>query len=516
MDRREFVFSGVTLLLNRSYSFSQETGDKRFALILANQTYEKNPLPNIDNDAMLMERTLKGLGFSVVVLMNGTRITMRTKLKELKDSLSLNPNSIGFVYYSGHGVQVDSENYLVPVNNGSLTTEADVKEDCLSLSYLLEMSKGTKAKAYIVVLDACRDNPFLGQKGDGSKGLAVVERGLDTTSIVAFAASPGETASATLGGTNSVYTAELSKQLQIPNLSIQEVFQTTRSAVRMKTSNKQRPREDNTLEAQLYLNGRLLANGKVSQPKRPLAEYPALKTYIESMCSIPSGQFLMGGESQSKDGLPTHNVKLSAYRLGVTPVSVALWTEYCKSSGESMPDPPAYGLQLDHPIVAVSWNDIMGVDGNGGFCAWVSEIAGYRFTLPTEAQWEYAARGGQSDMQYPWGNTFDRRKLWCSVIELGDVGTPASLKRNSNVFRNAYGLIDMVGNVWEWCLDGYAPYSSSGQTDPIGESPMNYRCIRGGSFFDFDPKTFTCANRGGNVAKTFGYNTGFRLAAGPG
>ena len=522
MHRRDILLGSLGLALSGAATPStanvQQAGQKRFALILANQTYEKNPLPNIDNDASLMAKTLAGLGFTISTLMNGTRSTMRTKLKELKDNLAANPGGIGFVYYSGHGVQVDSENYLVPVNNGALTSEADVKEDCLSLSYVLEMSKGTQAKAYITVLDACRDNPFLGQKGDGNKGLAVVGRTLDASTLVAFAASPGETASATLGGANSIYTAELVKQLQTPNLSLQEVFQSTRSAVRTKSSNKQRPREDNGLEEQLFLNGRgdavekepteastgnlptsirleltgVPAGAKVTvdgklltgtvfsddivekfksvevavlatgykpylhtvvlprgsalnhavvlevkpKPANRLTDYPALKAYVESLRVIPAGTFQMGesGPMPFDGETPIHTVNLSSFRLGSTPVTVAMWKEYCTAIGKNLPKPPGWGYLLDHPVVYVSWNDIMGVSGSGGYAGWASDVAGIRLSLPTEAQFEFGARGGQQGLEYPWGNNFNESLLWCSSRTKRSKTAP--VLRHENIFRN--------------------------------------------------------------------------------
>ena len=573
MDRRSILLGGVGLALGAGSSASgQQATQKRFALILANQTYEKNPLPNIDNDAALMGRTLKSLGFTVVSLMNGTRSTMRTKLKELKDNLTANPGAIGFVYYSGHGVQVDGENYLVPVNNGSLTSEADVKEDCLSLSYVLEMSKGTQVKAYITVLDACRDNPFLGQKGDGSKGLAVVGRKVDETTLVAFAAGPGETASATLGGANSIYTAELVKQLQTPNLSLQEVFQTTRSAVRTKSSNKQRPREDNGLEEQIYLNGRGAAgttanpNPGVEAPAAPVArisavrfssaaskirdKYPRLADYVESLCVIPAGEFQMGS-AKYKDESPVHKVSLSSFGLGATPVTVALWKEYsaAKLSGVMPPEPFPSGFDgakkfnigwkdLDHPIVCVSWDDCR------KFCLWASEVSGVALDLPSEAQWEYACRSGVSSLEFPWGGATDdvsvrnflTTNVWCSDAKIGDRGGTGSVNRTNRIWRNhPWGLVDMVGNVWEWCVDYYDPEwygrpqatgvdvvnRTSAPTQTIKfldgtskESPT--RCVRGGSWLDNYPDSFRCADRIRGNPDNWSNYFGFRLSAGPG
>jgi formylglycine-generating enzyme required for sulfatase activity len=603
MDRRSVLLGGVGLALGVASSVSgQQTTQKRFALILANQTYEKNPLPNIDNDASLMAKTLTGLGFTVTTLMNGTRSSMRTKLKELKDNLAANPGGISFVYYSGHGVQVDGENYLVPVNNGALTSEADVKEDCLSLSYVLEMSKGTQAKAYITVLDACRDNPFLGQKGDGNKGLAVVGRVLDASTLVAFAASPGETASATLGGANSIYTAELVKQLQTPNLSLQEVFQTTRSAVRTKSSNKQRPREDNGLEEQIYLNGRgsvtereptekptgniptsirleltgVPAGAKVTvdgaplkgnvydgdtvdkvkslevavladgfkpylsvvnvargasivhtvmlevRPKRVLTDFPALKAYIDTMQQIPAGTFKMGGREDANEQ-PIHDVTLSAFHMGRNVVTVAMWREYCAVAGRNMPMNAAQ-LKDNLPITWITWNEAF------DFTKWASDITSTTVLLPSEAQWEYAARGGLSEKAYPWGNDFDVNKLHCSKDKTGDAKYFAFVDRTDRIFRNGYGLDDMVGNVYQMCRDHYAEdwyrKKESRLLNPVNldYSPttefidknkvvkLRGRVIRGGAWHQTFRDDFRCSERGFfQENQSGGSSVGFRL-----
>ncbi len=601
MDRRTLLIGSLGLGLPAAAAQDPSpkgTPGKRFALILANQKYASNPLPNIDNDAALMGRTLRALGFEVATASNCRRPEMRSKLKELRERLSASPGAIGFVYYSGHGVQVDGENYLVPVDNSGLGTEADVKEDCLSLSYVLDIVKGTGAKAYIVVLDACRDNPFLGQKGDGGKGLAVVARKVDEQTLIAFAASPGETASATAGGSNSIYTAELARNLAQPNRSLLEVFQSTRAGVRTKSGNKQRPREDNGLEEAIHLNGvgtspapiaapavkvgstevrlelaGLPAGAKVTVDDRALSgsvytdeiaartkdvevavdaagfrpylrtvtlkrgesarlaveleakpaaapaptpvrgsrltDYPQLRVYVEAMRPIPAGTFRMGG-NKFDDEKPVHAVRLSAYRLGATPATVAMWKEYCVATGKSMPSAPGWGWIDDHPMVNVSWNDILGADGKGGYAAWASEVSGLRLTLPTEAQWERAARGDVDGQEYPWGNGLDDSKLWCSFTT--SRGKTAPVSRSSNVFRNAFGLSDMSGNVWQWCLDWYGPYGPGDAVDPVGPASGDERVLRGGSWNNSYDNNFRCADRFG-ISPDFRVNIyGFRLS----
>ena len=249
-----------------------------------------------------------------------------------------------------------------------------------------------------------------------------------------------------------------------------------------------------------------------------LSNYPALNVYIESLRPIPAGTFQMGSTTGDVDQHPVHTVTLSSFHMGATPVTVAVWKAYCAATGITLPKAPDWGLLDDHPVVNVSWIDIMGIDGNGGFCTWASDVAGFRLTLPTEAQFEYAARGGQSGLEYPWGNSFDRSKLWCSVARSGDAGKTAPVTRSSNIFRNAYGLTDMSGNVWQWCSDLYGPYSSSSQNDPTGPSLTsdNVRCVRGGSWLFNDPDYFRCAYRFGILPVFRNFDDGgFRLSAGP-
>ena len=251
------------------------------------------------------------------------------------------------------------------------------------------------------------------------------------------------------------------------------------------------------------------------KPANRLTEYPALKAYVESLRQIPAGTFQMGSTSGEANEKPKHTVRLSAFRMGSTPVTLAVWKEYCAATGIALPLAHMLGLLDDHPVVNVSWNNIMGVDGKSGFCAWASDIAGFRLTLPTEAQFEYAARGRQDGLSYPWGNTFDDSKVWSSV-KTSRIGT-APVVRSSNIYRNDYGLTDMAGNVWHWCSDLYAPYLSAPQTNPKGpiSSADNDRCVRGGSRYSTDPDDFRCSNRDWIKPDDSGSYIGLRLSAGP-
>jgi formylglycine-generating enzyme required for sulfatase activity len=193
-----------------------------------------------------------------------------------------------------------------------------------------------------------------------------------------------------------------------------------------------------------------------------------------------------------------------------------MWKEYRKSiavpgKGIKLPDDPGWGYPDDHPVVNVSWDDIM---NPGGFCEWASKTAGFKLTLPSDAQFEYAARGGKDGLEYPWGNDFDTEKVWCRK-NIGDAGKTAAVDRTNRIYRNGYGLTDMVGNVWQWCADYYnSDYRAVGK-DPVDIKNSGSRCVRGGSWFFIIPGVFRCAIRVRGNPDYRGNDFGFRLVAPP-
>ena len=246
-----------------------------------------------------------------------------------------------------------------------------------------------------------------------------------------------------------------------------------------------------------------------------LKDFPALRGYLASLKKIPAGTFQMGGMNYASEK-PVHTVTLSAFRMAATPVTVAVWKEYCKATSTPLPKEPSWGFIDDHPVIYVSWNDIMGIDGNGGFCAWASDVAGFKLLLPTEAQFEYASRGGKARSEFPWGDTFDLSKVWCSDKSFADAHQTQAVDRTSNVYKNAFGLTDMGGNVWQWCSDWYGPYTDDHQTDPDGPdvSANGTKVIRGASWVTNDPDYLRCSYRAFIAPNVTDEGVGFRLVAG--
>ena len=158
MDRRTILLGSLGLAFpygNVEAFETQHSDQKRFALILANQTYEKNPLPNIRNDALLMDKTLKGIGFTTTVVLDGTRSAMLDGIRRFKTTLT--PGAFVLLYISGHGAQVDGENYLIPTDNGTIDDADAAKDQCIPLggpNGLLEKLGRTQGQLNLIILDA--------------------------------------------------------------------------------------------------------------------------------------------------------------------------------------------------------------------------------------------------------------------------------------------------------------------------------------------------------------------------
>ena len=189
------------------------------------------------------------------------------------------------------------------------------------------------------------------------------------------------------------------------------------------------------------------------------------------MILIPSGEFLMGTDTDENHS-PAHAVTLEAFYLDVHEVTNGEYYEFCQVTGHRLPefwgiDARRSGPQFpDHPVVGVSWQDA------ADYAAWRGK------RLPTEAEWEYAARGGLEGKDYPAGNT-----LSPSDANYADSGIGAPVEVGTFA-PNGFGLYEMSGNVFEWVSDRYSPqyYGESPETDPPGPETGRLRVIRGGGW----------------------------------
>lgn len=220
---------------------------KRIALVIGNANYQNNAvLKNTMNDANLIAKTLKELGFYVIKRLNGTEQQMEDAIKEF--SMKLSKYDVALFYYAGHGLQVDGVNYLIPID-AKLENKVAVRHETISVNDIVKEFEYYPDNMNILILDACRSNPFRTWMRGGSNGLVSIPPVSGT--IIAFATSEGATA-ADGSGINGLYTSVLARQMLIPQ-RIEDVFINTRVKVEALSNGKQSPQEWSKIRAKFYL-----------------------------------------------------------------------------------------------------------------------------------------------------------------------------------------------------------------------------------------------------------------------
>jgi formylglycine-generating enzyme required for sulfatase activity len=480
-------------------------GQQKFALVIGNSDYKGiSALKNAVNDANDMQTALQKLGFTVDKVLNGNLDQMETAVTNLRNRLLSSKNSYGFFFYAGHGVQSNGENYLIPVEANNIQSDTHLRTRAVALQFVMESLGEAGNELNMVVLDACRDNPF-GWSRSGSRGLSVVSRA-PTGSIVMYATSANSTA-ADGDGRNGLFTGQLLNNLSTSGLSVFEVFDKTMGDVIRVTNGRQHP------ELSLRFSGAAAAylGSRTGSEPTPVA-----------MVRINGGTFIMGSPANEpgRNGDEVqHRVTVSSFYMGkyeVTqkeyqevmgtnpsyfkgdnlPVECVSWwdaVEYCNKRSQREGLTPAYTIDGDTENFSYIFTDVI----------WNRNANGYR--LPTEAEWEYACRAGTTTA-YNTGANINDNTGWYSANS-GKKTHPVGQKS-----ANAWGLYDMHGNVYEWCWDWHGDYSGGSQTNPVGERDVYRveRVVRGGCW-SVSARFLRSAQRGVEDWPPGGSENGFRL-----
>ncbi|HZR26648.1 MAG TPA: formylglycine-generating enzyme family protein [Vicinamibacterales bacterium] len=254
------------------------------------------------------------------------------------------------------------------------------------------------------------------------------------------------------------------------------------------------------------------------------------------LARIPAGDFLMGAADAEEDERPVHRVHLGEYFIGRFPVTHDEYARFVRATGYAAPavrtlpmitfggrdalfremaqpyvwdhDQPPAG-HGSHPVVLIRYDDAL------AYCAWLAEAIGRAVRLPTEAEWEKAARGGADGLKYPWGNEIDPSRG--NYLADPTVKRQRGTRPTGTYAPNAFGLYDVCGNVWEWVSDWYAAdyYGSGDARDPKGPSSGTMRVVRGGSWVNDEPSMLRVAYRHKVPPDTYAYSVGFRIVCVP-
>jgi hypothetical protein len=257
----------MLLIPNDSVSVQEQ----RIALVIGNGAYKSSPLANPVNDATDMAGALKNLGFCVKLKINANQKSMENAIREF--GKELRSGGVGLFYYAGHGIQVHGRNYLIPLG-ADIESEADVKYESVDAGRVLLQMHEAKNGLNIIILDACRDNPYARSFRTTEKGLAKMDA--PTGSILAYATAPGSVA-ADGTGRNGLYTSMLLKHMMEPNLIIERVFKKVRVDVIKESANRQVPWESSSLTGDFYFDskrGIVVKKQPAVESKKPTKETP--------------------------------------------------------------------------------------------------------------------------------------------------------------------------------------------------------------------------------------------------
>ncbi|MEN8154798.1 MAG: caspase family protein [Acidobacteriota bacterium] len=235
----------LILLLLFSYSLYSSTTSK-FALVIGNSKYKNSPLKNPKNDASDISAILKEKGFEVKLVVNASHKKMVTAIR--KFGKKLYSGGIGLFYYAGHGVQVKGRNYLIPVN-ADIEDEDDVEFNAVDAGFVLSKMESAENTMNIIILDACRDNPFARSFRSSSRGLARMDA--PKGSIIIYATSPGSVA-ADGDSRNGVFTKHLLRLMRESTMEIASLLREVRRSVMRETEGRQLPWESSSLMSDFY------------------------------------------------------------------------------------------------------------------------------------------------------------------------------------------------------------------------------------------------------------------------
>jgi formylglycine-generating enzyme required for sulfatase activity len=483
MNTRLLCWLGVTVACAlAAFSAASQQRPARLALLIGNASYPdaSTPLSTTIRDARALADEFRRSEFEVELKENLGKEDMQRAIDAF--TAKIGTGSVALFYFSGYGIQVARQTYLMPIN-AQVWTEAEVRRDGISVDALLADMQRRGAKVKIIIVDAARRNPFERRFRAAAAGLAALDAPQGTLAI--YSAAPGKVINDTTG-TNSIFVSELIKELRVPNLTAEEVFNHTRVGVSRASNNEQVPWVASSLVEEFYFGTRPASSTTTPTttpppPPPPSQSRPEAKigeTFRDcqecgEMVVVPAGSFDMGSNTEYEN--PVHRVTIAKqFAIGRYEVTFDEWDRCVEEKGcKYRPEDREWG-RGKRPVINVSWLDTK------EFVSWLSQKTGKTYRLPSEAEWEYAARAG-TNTPYWWGRDVGSRQANCRECASGSgqqtqpVGSYAA---------NPFGLYDTAGNVAEWVEDcwndSYRAAPKDGSAWTSGQCRL--RGLRGGSF----------------------------------
>lgn len=536
-NRFQYVLVFILIGLNTSFAqnFQVDTDEVNFyvsneknltwkglALVVGNNYIgqTQGQLSNCFRDADSISAVLSEAGFDIISSRDENKIQLKETIRKFESKA---PNyDVLFFYFSGHGLQSNGQVYIVPNDVGSLSLIStdninEVLDDkCLNIQSVLNFYKRfhetyENGKNFFV-MDACRISPFTDSRAirptPDKSGVVCY----DGTTII-YSTNPGYYASDNRTSENGLFTKIFIEELK-KSVEFVEVYRATYEKVVTLSNKVQQPTIDIKASKFFMFKNTIIDNteavnvpvDKKSNKKNDKVEDYLRRLGIE-MIAVDGGAFQMGSydENAENDEKPLHDVILNSFKIGKYPITQKTWRLVMGFDPPKLVNP---GCD-DCPVVPVSWDDVQ------DFIKELNRQTKRKFRLPTEAEWEFAARGGNHSLGYIYSgsNQLDEVAWYFNNSTKGTllskhILNPVGLKQP-----NELGIYDMSGLVWEWCSDWYENefYYKSGKINPKGPRNRTERVYRGGSYFS-SPNQCRVANRAFSKPNICKNDNGFRLA----
>jgi formylglycine-generating enzyme required for sulfatase activity len=495
----------LTILINTNQVHSTPKGfkvvtaddHKPLALVIGNRSYQYQSLSNTINDAVDIAAVLRQIGFEVVLRKNLNKAQMNQAINQFGKRL-LQSQAVGLFYFSGHGANVNGRNYLLPIDNKRIRRSKHLRYYAIDSKKILQTMENARSNSInIMILDACRDDPFRSFEKSLSRGLGRIDA---AGSIVSFATALGDTASdVSRNGRNGLFTSYLIsafKKAYKTHQRIDDMFSDVSKGVKRESRGQQEPWYNSSLLGQFCIGG----CKTTPVPANVFQDRLRTGGFAPRMTWIPAGSVVMANKP----------VGIGRFAMGVYEVTVSEYLRFVKSTSSHLPEWQKYanvsrikryysklGAALkggNYPIVGISWHDAK------AYTKWLSQQTGENYNLPTEAQWEYAARAGNQTIRLNKANCLncgDRYKYTAPVGTFSE---------------NPFGLHDMLGNVQEWTCSEYQYKYRGKEQRCVKKNRVNRTrlVLRGGSW-DSRTTKITNSNRAKWSASTRYATVGFRV-----
>ena len=509
MNLHRFFLALLCMLLADMVCAQAAPATSKHALVIGNARYAESPLVNPENDAEDLGRLLGGIGFQVQTVRNGSREAMLQAVRQ--HAARLTPQSLSVFYFAGHGVQVGGRNLLVPVD-AKIQRPEDILAQGVSIDEVIAAIAKARPRFNVLILDACRDNPF----GDGRfPGLAPLDAPADT--LIAFATAPGKTAEDGRGR-NGLYTSHLLRHAAGGQRRVEEIFKLVRVGVLEDSSGRQLPWENTALTGDLALAafpaapssqatgdsatpawvgsaGERELRSYLSQNSDPQLRGPVTARLVQLRAQAPVRREALALAEQpcatcprmtpvELPGSGSHPSETGkALWVGADLVTTAQWQACLAAQAcPALPDAPAAGSP------EAAWSPAAGVSMQAAlrYLAWLNrQSTGWRFRLPTQEEWQRVYRGGffdergrplfESQSACRYANLYDQNGALVNRFDWPHLPCLDGFAEASPVglfLPSGQGLFDLIGNLWQWT-------STCAQPDPSGSGCRRHRLVGG-------------------------------------